>query len=182
MHFSGRTYSRGLVCERETALPHRPDGGIICHEIGMNKGMIVGVVVITIAACAQPTTAPTPVSAASVNASFGKTWNAVIDDLSQRTIPIKTLDRSSGFVAAEVSSVPMTELGTYTTNCGGVMNAMLGASGPGVANYNIVVRGDSTASTVKVTLAIIQGGKQCVTKGSFETGMQDEIKARAETK
>ena len=138
------------------------------------------VTILAAAACVQPTVAAAPVAPAHVAASFGRTWNAVIDELSQRTIPIKTLDRSSGFVAAEVATVPPNDLGTYTTDCGGFMAAMIHSTGPGVANYNIVVRGDSSASTVKVTLSVMQGGAKCTTKGTFETAMQDEIKAQAE--
>jgi len=37
---------------------------------------------------------------------------------------VKTLDRSSGFVVAEVAVVPAKELADYTSNCGTFESAM----------------------------------------------------------
>lgn len=50
---------------------------------------------------------PVPRSAMPVSASFGKTWDAVIDVFAVKNIPIRTLERVSGLIAAEPSNVEM---------------------------------------------------------------------------
>jgi len=127
-------------------------------------------------------------TATPVSASFGKTWNAVIDILADRNIPVKTLDRASGFVAAELAGVSQDDMGKLASGCGGFMDSLANGGNvpPAVARYNILVRGDSTASTVKVTAKfteIISGTtKECTTKGTFEQPFQNDVKSRAEAK
>jgi hypothetical protein len=48
----------------------------------------------------------------AVAASFGRTWDAVIDHFAERNISIRTMERSSGFIAAEPFRVR--EIGTRT--------------------------------------------------------------------
>src|SRR5438132_5697412 len=48
-----------------------------------------------------PSTTATPRSPTYVAASFAKTWDAVIDVFAERNIPLRTLDRSSGFAATD---------------------------------------------------------------------------------
>jgi len=43
---------------------------------------------------------PEPLPAAPVRASFNRTWATVIDFFADQAIPVKTLDRSSGYIAA----------------------------------------------------------------------------------
>lgn len=144
--------------------------------------------VVTAVACARPTPAPIPVlSATPVHASFARTWSAVIDILSERNIPVKTMDRSSGFVAAEMSGVPAGTIGAFTLGCGGFWDTIAngGKATEGVARYNIRVIGDSTESTVKVTARFTEfvGGtaKDCASKGTFEIPFQNAVKERAES-
>jgi hypothetical protein len=136
------------------------------------------VIAIAIVACTPPVAvAPNPAS--PINAGFSKSWNAVIDVLSEDNIPVKTLDKSSGFVAAELSTMSTDDLQKFT-NCGGIMDMMVHSENFGVANYNILVRGDSTASTVKVTARFTHGGALCETKNVFESAFQSAVKSRAE--
>lgn len=131
-------------------------------------------------ACAPPPPAP-PLAPAGIAASVGKTWNTVIDVLSESNIPVKTLDKSSGYIMAEVASVHILDEDKYA-DCGSFL-ASLGAEGPMIARYNILVRGDSTTSTVKVTAAFTKTGKtthECSSKRVFETKFQNDVKARAE--
>src|SRR5919202_1864412 len=61
-----------------------------------------------LASCAtvMPPAPPVPRAAPTeVAASFGKTWDAVIDELTSRNIPIKTVDRSSGLIATDPLTV-----------------------------------------------------------------------------
>jgi hypothetical protein len=137
--------------------------------------------------CTPPNPAPRPaIGPTKVAAPFSKTWNAVVDILAERNIPVKTLDRASGFVAAEMTGVAPGDIGKLASGCGGFWDAMANGGGApaGVARYNILVRGDSIASTVKVTAQfteLISGTtKQCATKGVFEAPFQEDVKARAE--
>ncbi len=148
------------------------------------------IAVLVVAACTPPAPAPAPALApaplapTTVTASFGKTWNAVVDLLSERNIPVKTMDRSSGFVAAEVSSVSNDELRKLSRGCTGFLAAMANGGDPptGIARYNILVRGDSTSSTVKVTARFTGPQGDCATQNTFEAPFQREVKARAEAK
>lgn len=133
-----------------------------------------------------PTTAPTPRTAVSVNAPFAKTWDAVIDVFSDRNIPIRTIDRASGLIATDDLSVGSE--GTEWADCGKNNEAPIA---PLLATYNVLVRGDSTRSTVKVTVkwgstTRLLGGRpigvDCVTRGVWETDLETTIRARAEAK
>lgn len=155
------------------------------------KRIALGVTIAWLAACTPPTPAATPVSATAVGASFGKTWNAVVNVLADRTINVKTMDRSSGFVTAQASEMPKDSLKKYTTNCGGggIMASLLltPSDQAAVARYNILVTGDSAASSVRVTTqTIMDFGSgvtlKCLTNGVFENSIQGEVKARAEQK
>ena len=134
-------------------------------------------------ACAAPPIAP-PLQPAGISASFGKTWNAVVDVLAERNIPVKTMDRSSGFVSAELASISATDFDKLA-NCGSTLSQLMtgSATADGVARYNILVRGDSTTSTVKVTARFVKGGdtaKECPSNNVFEGQFQTEVKGRAE--
>ena len=131
-----------------------------------------------VAACTPPApvTAPTP---SAINAGFPQTWNAIIDVLAEQNVPVKTLDKSSGFVVAELATMDMPTMEKFTT-CGGFMDMMVNSERSGVANYNILVRGDSAKSTVKVTARFTHGSTVCGTKNVFESAFQQAVKGRAE--
>ncbi len=136
-----------------------------------------------VAACTTPPIAP-PLQPAGIEASFGKTWNAVVDVLAERNIPVKTMDKSSGFVSAELTSVSATDFDKLA-NCGSTLSQMMtgNLAADGIARYNILVRGDSTKSTVKVTARFVKGGdtaKDCPSNNVFEAQFQSEVKTRAE--
>jgi hypothetical protein len=128
-----------------------------------------------------------------VSASFGKTWDAVIDVFAVRNIPIRTLERVSGLIAAEPASVegfdprkehPWADCGTV--DVGGRNGRTF--TQPASAFYNVRVKGDSARSSVLVTInwkhyATI--GKErtlveCATRSVWETQLAEEIKTRAE--
>jgi hypothetical protein len=132
-----------------------------------------------------PSTAPTPRTAMSVNAPFAKTWNAVIDVFSDRNIPIRTIDRTSGLIATDKLSVPAQQ-GVKWADCGKNNGE---AVPPQLAVYNVLVRGDSTQSTVKVTVAWTSvvtpmggnaQGVDCVTHGVWESDLENTVRAKAE--
>lgn len=123
-----------------------------------------------------PERAPTPVAA-----SLDKTWMAVIDVFAERNIPIRTIDRSSGFVATDPLRVDGEE-GLEWADCG---SGEGGDLGPTRASYNVLVRGDSQTTTVRITAtwqAVTRdyGVADCVTRGTWESDAERSIAARAE--
>jgi hypothetical protein len=156
----------------------------------MKLSLSMGVAV-SLSACipSAPPAPPVPHEAMGVSASAAKTWDAVIDVFAAKNIPIKTLDHSSGFIAAEEMSVPAPEgRGTESpyADCGSVAKM---PQVPTHANYNIRVKGDSIRSTVQVTVLwkhVINPTSgstiQCSTKGTWETDAETEIKRRAESR
>lgn len=149
------------------------------------RKIVIALSVVAIGCGGTPQTAVAP-QAAPIQASREKTWNAVIDVLAERNISVKTLDKASGFVSAEGAVVSSSDIAQLTT-CGGFMEAMADMNGAhnGVARYNILVRGDSAASSVKVTAQFTKGtgggnAKNCDSNGKFEAGLQSAIKSHAE--
>src|SRR2546429_5928198 len=93
-------------------------------------------VLLVIAACySPPTTTAAPRSAMAVNASFDRTWTAVIDVFADRNVPIRTLDRTSGFVATDELRVGSE--GADWADCG---SGAGGTIGPAHAGYNVRIR------------------------------------------
>lgn len=143
------------------------------------------VALVLLAACTiTPPAPPTPRSGTAVAASFGKSWDAVIDIFAERNIPIKTVDRASGIIVAEPQSVA-TRIDSLA-DCGTVIGR---AIYPDRATWNVLVRGDSTRSTVKATVRFTQGGTpgdpqlvECSTRGIWETALEQGVKANAERK
>lgn len=140
----------------------------------------------------QPPAAPAPVSATPVSASFGKAWDAVIDVFAQRNIPIKTIERASGFIATDPLAVAIQRDGKphAWADCG---KAIFGGYFPPTnATYNVRVKGDSTRSTVQISVlwryappegTIMAGpGNDCSTKGVWEAEATAAIKRTAEAK
>jgi hypothetical protein len=147
----------------------------------------LAVVAAAFVACVTPPAPPAPRSGTEVNASFGKTWDAAIDLFAERTIQIKTLDRSSGLIIAEPQSVGSD--GASLADCGSSMGVPLVATS---ATWNLLVRGDSAHTTAKATVRFVRFGtfgisttqetRECSTKGTWETAFERDVKARAEAK
>jgi predicted small secreted protein len=119
----------------------------------------------------------------SVDASFGRTWDAVIDAFAERGISIETLDRSSGLIVpAGRTYAPgrdRKESLTYA-DCG--ISRTLGPVMPATVKYNVVVRGDSVRSVVQVRAFYRTiDANECSTRGLYETEVEAAIKRRAET-
>jgi hypothetical protein len=147
----------------------------------LTVGLLFGVI-----GCMMPVPPgpPTPHAAMDIAAPVAKTWDAVIDVFASKNIPIKTMDRSSGFIATEEMSVPFTpRTESPYADCGKKMGI---AQPPTHANYNIRVKGDSTRSSVQVSVfwkdvnPAAGAATQCSSKGIWETEAEQEIKARAE--
>jgi hypothetical protein len=126
-----------------------------------------------------------------VRASFERTWIAVVDQLAERFIPIRTIDRSSGLVVAEESRVGRVGRDTASmlvpahpwADCGSRAGDQLQ---PTEAIYNIRVRGDSTSSIVIMTVrfstraSAVNSPEECSTRGVLEREVEGLIRDRAE--
>jgi hypothetical protein len=97
------------------------------------------------------------------------------------------MERASGFISTEELSVDR-ESGLRYADCGKAMGISLPASR---VTYSVLVRGDSSRSTVKVTTRFTNGGgpgpyqtsiTECSTKGEWETTFEHEVKEHAEAK
>jgi hypothetical protein len=119
----------------------------------------------------------------SVAASFDRTWNAAIDVFTERNIDIQTLDKASGLIEPRGMRYKKDE-GTNMTKyakCG----SFIGLTAPlASASYNLVIRGDSTHSTVHAhafyTSVNAQNGPDCTSTGAWEQQIENQIKSRAE--
>lgn len=142
--------------------------------------------IIFIGACAgrTPPGQPTPRNAMPIAASLSKAWDAVIDVFAERNIPIRTMERVSGFISTDQLSISDKQ-GLEWADCGKILSMPLGADH---ATYNVLVRGDSNSSTAKVTVRWTEetsSGRyvhltECTTKGVWELETERLIKARAE--
>lgn len=129
-----------------------------------------------------PPAPPTPRDAMAVGAGFGRTWDSAIDVFAERNIAIRTIDRASGLIVAEPMKVGS---GAYA-DCGRTMWDV--EIPPTDATWNLLVRGDSTRSTVKATVRFASTSPAygtsvvCSSRGTWETSLEERIKASAEGK
>jgi hypothetical protein len=127
----------------------------------------------------QPPPRPAPREASHVVASMGQTWNAVIDVLALRNIPIRTFERASGLIVTDELRVG-DEGGAYAS-CGTVDGKVLP---PDRATYNVLVRGDSSQATVRTTVLWSRteepGAADCASSYIWERALETDVKARAE--
>ena len=100
----------------------------------------------------------------------------MIDAFAERNIPIRTMERASGFISTEQLAAGS---GTGSlADCGSMLGLKLPAHR---ATYNVIVRGDSAQSTAKATVRWVNEGRgECVSTGEWETGFELRVKARAE--
>jgi hypothetical protein len=145
----------------------------------------------TLSSCSNviPPAPPAPHATMVVNAPFARTWDATIDVFAEEHIGISTLNRSSGFIVAKVGRVFGANSLKYA-DCGKSTRGELGQqlNEPSAATWNLVVRGDSTSSTVRAsvlfvaTLPTFNGDTtiDCSSLGTWKTAVEQRIKARAE--
>lgn len=137
--------------------------------------------------CAAPVppAAPVPRTGTVVAASFDKTWGAVIDVFASKNIPIRTIDKASGFIATEGLSVGAE--GSAWADCGSRMGV---AQRPTQATYNVRVKGDASRSTVQMNViwrniypaSMAAASYDCSTKGVWESAAESDVKQRAESR
>lgn len=138
---------------------------------------------IGLCACAgyhPPTSVAPDRGPTSARASFGKTWEAVVDWVGKANLSVSTIDRTSGFVAVHDVQV---SADTDWADCG---RDAYGRLMPSQAKLDIVVHGDSTTSSVRVNVAFssVESHENiaCVTRGVLEKDVEQWIKQAAETR
>lgn len=147
---------------------------------------IAAVLTVMMAACASPPPPQTPRLPTSVAASFGRTWDAVIDQFANSNIPVHTMERASGFISTgplSTSSESRTNLDAYA-DCGKDMIKPR----PDRVEYNVVVRGDSSSATIRTTAKWVRSGDaatytmeiQCSSLGGWEAAFEAGVRRQAE--
>jgi hypothetical protein len=143
--------------------------------------------VLGLVGCSSAPPPPAPARGpTSVAAPFEKSWNAVIDLVAERNIPIKTVDKASGLLVAE--QVRLGEADAEYADCGTSFGKR---QAPTSANWNVLVRSDGARSTVRVTVQFVRTGlprgnwtglvtENCATRNTFETTIEQQVKAKAE--
>lgn len=150
------------------------------HKISTHL-QAIGLSLLLTACASVPPAPPAPREAAVVTAPFTKTWDAAIDVFAQQNISIRTIDKASGLIVAE----PMhtTRSDSSFADCGTIMGLPIPVTG---AIWNLLVRGDSTKSTVRATVRFTSGtggdASDCSSRGLWETQLEQRIKASAEAK
>ena len=129
-----------------------------------------------------PPAPPAPRTGTDVLASRDKAWDAVIEVFAEKNIQVRTMEKASGFIAAEPGAVGQKGL----ADCGKAIGVPLI---PDRATYNVLVRGDEKQSSVKVTVRFTQGGRaqfdqlvECSSLGVWESSFEERVKAIAEGK
>jgi hypothetical protein len=156
-------------------------------EEGMIEGCqrlnapIVLALLITTSACASLPSQSVPADI-PVNASFDKTWAAVVDWFGQSSVPIKSMDRSSGRIRAEETGLA-TRNRPYAT-CSRTGIAIVP---PQRATFDVLVKGDSSHSSVVVAsdwIGYNSKGQRlsCVTTGKWEQEFESAVKDEAESR
>lgn len=141
---------------------------------------IATLAVALLTACVPQPPEPAPAREATrVAVGFDQTWDAVIDHFAERTIPIATIDKASGLIATDRLRVSLSD-GRRWADCG-----TDGWDTPMSAEtviYNVLVRGDESSSTVKVTASWSNpdGQWECTSRGIYEAEAEASIKERAE--
>jgi hypothetical protein len=164
-----------------------PRGGTRPRRLGIGDPELIrrlGVLAILVTAITSRTHAQS--GQLLVDASFNRTWDAIVDLFARRQIPLRRLDRDSGLIATE--TVPVS--GTIATNwaaCRDTVGASAsppgGAPPPGTpvppthARYEIEIQGDSTQSTIRATAYwTAPTPADCTSNGTWETAFEKEVR------
>lgn len=149
----------------------------------MRKLLIIALIFAAACGAPVPPAPPQPRQPTAVAAPAGKTWNAVIDAFASDNIPIRNMDRSSGFISTDALAVGRDDAKRFA-DCGTIMGMAIPAD---LATYNVLVRGDSTSSTVKVTVrwtdhirSPSNQSVECSTRAVWERDFEAKVKAAAE--
>ena len=165
---------------------------------------IVSFVVLAVTGCGPsgPSPAPAPVERAPmlVRAPFDRTWDATLDRLAEHGLPVRMIDRTSGFIATNVVRIappkaePPARASVVRWTPPDTTSPKADCTQPDgttydltFASYSVRVHVDSAGSRVQV-FATFSGARNetsmakrpCRSLGVFETNLERAIKAKAE--
>lgn len=142
------------------------------------------VVLVGTSACYRytPPGPPVPSSELPIRASFGRTWDVVIDLFADQNLSIATIERASGIVVATPGVLDEAPAAAMRyADCGKYAGLAYVANRVG---YNIRVKGDSARSTLRVNAVFrsVVGGNtyECSTKNVWEATIATRIQRKAE--
>ncbi|HEV7705013.1 MAG TPA: hypothetical protein VGO46_12010 [Gemmatimonadaceae bacterium] len=149
-----------------------------------NAAPLLVTIYLAISGCSPvPPAQVAPRTGTPVSASQSKTWEVVIELFSERNLPIKNMDRASGFIATDPLGVPLEE--QPGVDCG--KSVIHVPNPPRTATYSVFVRGDSTSSTVKAAVRWTSQSNdelkvliECTTTGDWESAFERDVKTRVE--
>jgi hypothetical protein len=135
-------------------------------------------VLVILSSCMHPPKYVPPRPEADVAASFGRTWDAALAAFAERKINVTT-DRNGGMIMSIGLSVADND--TNWTSCGEAgVNARV--MKPEIVRYTVMVKGDSTKSTMKATAIFGSDAgllvAQCPSKGSWESEFEADVRRR----
>ena len=130
--------------------------------------------------CTPP---PPPIPArrpeVAIKAPFTKTWEAALAAFAERNIPVNK-DRLSGTIASDLRDVLSKDGGAKacgTNKAGEIVYADF-------VKYRIMVKGDSSSSTLHAAAVFIRSMgasvTECPSAGTWEEGFEADVKQRAE--
>ncbi len=121
-----------------------------------------------------------------VAAPVGRTWDAVTDAFASRGIPIRTMERAAGYMVSNLVVVDYRQAAQWAKECG--TNYLVVPIDADRVIYSAVVRGNDTASTVRVRARWTHGSRPeepdfmgCGSRHVRERELEDAIKLGAET-
>jgi hypothetical protein len=148
------------------------------HLDGVMRGSALLLCVTMTVGCATAPLArqPLPRVGTPVAASFSQTWDSAVQVLVEEKARFQTIERPNGLIVLEPDLI--TADADMVADCGGASKATQGAG-------RIVVRGNSTKSSVTVTFRFLRiDGKrvvgECATRGAAESVLESLIRVKAE--
>jgi hypothetical protein len=115
----------------------------------------------------------------TVNASFGRTWDAALAAFAARNVQVNP-DRMSGTIASNATEVTVADTGGRDCGTSSEGNTLR----PNAVRYRILVKGDSTASTLLANAIYgrlnVTALQECGSRGVWEAAFEAEVKQRAE--
>lgn len=131
--------------------------------------------------CLQPRLPPiaAPRTPVPVNASYSRTWDAVVAVFAERNITV--VQDSAARTVRTPSAIQLQQGDTGGEDCPNQTDDQV--LRPQYVTYRVGVSGDATKSTV-VAYALYErmpgGGSECGTRGTWETQFEGDVKRRAE--
>ena len=151
----------------------------------LKLAVLAGVSALVVGCASAPTVVVEPFdTVATVENDFDTTWSKLIRFASTNQIPIKTLEKDSGLIVFENTSMSPNLIAQY---CANINVPLLWTLKSGQASGNVTVVDEGGFSTVAVNMSFqatteycYQGCNyntvQCESLGKFETGLLEAVR------